>query len=130
MDVRSPVLGLSISKFTVILWLANIFPYMFQGVKTALEGQQSLALSNLLFLLGFVAAFILLIRISIVGAIFSLSIAAMVTYRMVDAVLNPNWDLFFRLSHGGMIALAALFALAAVFEVIRRRELRLPQRSL
>lgn len=119
-----------ISKFTVILWLANLIPYSLQGARTALEGQGSLALSNLIFLVSFVVAIVLLIRISIIGAIFSLSVSAFVTYRMVDAVLNPNWNLFFRLSHAGMIVMAVLFALAAVIEVVRRRELRLPQRSL
>lgn len=117
-----------ISKLTVILWVANVLPYAVQGVRTAIDGQLWLAASNFLFLSGFVAAIVLLTRISVAGAMFSLSLAGLVAYRMSDAVLNPGWDLPFRLSHAGMIALAALFALAAALDSFRRRGAGLPQR--
>lgn len=122
------MLNSRVSKLTAILWLANVVPYAIQGIRTGFDGQLWLATSSFLLLSGFLAAIVLLTRISLVGAIFSLSLAGLVAYRMSDAVLNPGWDLPFRLSHAGMIALAALFALAAALDSFRRRGAGLPQR--
>jgi hypothetical protein len=100
------------SAITVTLAALNLILYGFQGIRTLLEGQTMLALSNFLFLAGFLAA-ILMIWKGWYGNVLALILLVLVGYRMSGAVLDFSRDLLFRAAHGAMIGLAALFTLAA-----------------
>ncbi len=100
------------SATTVTLAVLNLIAYGFQGIRTSLEGQSTLALSNFLFFAGFLAA-ILMIWKGWYGNVLALILLILVGYRMSGAVLDASRDLLFRAAHGAMIGLAALFAAAA-----------------
>ncbi len=111
MDKADRVQG-RLSAITVALAAINLILYGFQGIRTLLEGQTTLALSNFLFFAGFIAA-ILMIWKGWYGDVLALILLILVGYRMSGAVLDPSRDLLFRAAHGVMIGLAALFVAAA-----------------
>ena len=100
------------SAITVTLAALNLVLYGFQGIRTLLEGETALALSNFLFFSGFLAT-ILVVWKGRYGEVLALILLILVSYRMSGAVLDASRDLLFRAAHGAMIGLAALFAVAA-----------------
>jgi hypothetical protein len=50
------------------------------------------------------------------GEVLALILLILVGYRMSGAVLDASRDLLFRVAHGAMIGLVALFALAAFMD--------------
>ena len=100
------------SLITLTLAALNLILYGFQGIRTLLEGQTALALSNFLFFSGFLAT-ILMIWKGRYGEVLALILLILVGYRMSGAALDASRGPFFWVAHAAMIGLAALFALAA-----------------
>ncbi|MEM0451282.1 MAG: hypothetical protein QXO17_06925 [Nitrososphaerota archaeon] len=112
---RNRSVGIRIPAASTALGALNVILYGFQGIRTLLEGQTTLAVSNFLFLAGFLAS-ILMIWKGKFGHVLAMILLILVGYRMSGAVLDASRDLAFRAAHGGMIALAAVFAAAAFRE--------------